>query len=126
VGERGMLLSGGERQRIALARAFLRDAPLLILDEPTSSIDPGTETAILDAMGELMKGRTSFMIAHRPSTLENVDLLMRVEAGRLTVETNKFYAPARDNGQRRSEEIGASNGSRAEAPSRAVAAGERS
>jgi ATP-binding cassette subfamily B protein len=85
VGERGMRLSGGERQRISLARAFLKDAPLLILDEPTSSVDVSTEAAIMDAMRRLMHGRTTFMIAHRLSTLENCDLRLEVEAGRITV-----------------------------------------
>src|SRR6266511_4734185 len=83
VGERGMRLSGGERQRIALARAFLKDAPLLILDEPTSSVDMRTEAAIMEAMGRLMRGRTTFMIAHRLSTLKDCDLLLVIEHGRL-------------------------------------------
>ena len=61
----GMRLSGGERQRISLARAFLKDAPILILDEPTSSVDTKTEAAIMEAMERLMRGRTTFMIAHR-------------------------------------------------------------
>src|SRR5258708_1962413 len=65
VGERGMRLSGGERQRISLARAFLKDAPILILDEPTSAVDARTEASIMDAMERLMRGRTTFMIAHR-------------------------------------------------------------
>ena len=60
-----MRLSGGERQRIALARAFLKDAPILILDEPTSSVDTKTEAAIMEAMERLMQGRTTLMIAHR-------------------------------------------------------------
>ena len=62
VGERGMTLSGGERQRISLARAFLKDAPILILDEPTSSVDIDTEAAIMEAMERLMRGRTTFII----------------------------------------------------------------
>src|SRR5262249_22322964 len=70
VGERGMLLSGGERQRISLARAFLKNAPLLVLDEPTSSVDVKTESGILEAMERLARGRTTFMIAHRLGTLE--------------------------------------------------------
>ncbi len=83
VGERGMGLSGGERQRISLARAFLRDAPILILDEPTSSVDVQTETSILAAMERLMEGRTSFMIAHRLSTLDVCDLRLELAEGRL-------------------------------------------
>jgi ATP-binding cassette subfamily B protein len=83
VGERGMRLSGGERQRISLARAFLRDAPVLILDEPTSSVDVKTEALIMEAMERLMRGRTTFMIAHRLSTLESCDLRLQVEHGRI-------------------------------------------
>ena len=83
VGDRGMRLSGGERQRISLARAFLRDAPILILDEPTSSVDLATEALILDAMGRLVGGRTSFMIAHRPRTLDACDLCVQLARGRL-------------------------------------------
>jgi|ERR1051326_8098649 ATP-binding cassette subfamily B protein len=83
VGERGMRLSGGERQRISLARAFLKDAPILILDEPTSSVDVKTEAGIMEAMHRLMKNRTTFMIAHRLSTLEGCDMRLELEAGRL-------------------------------------------
>ena len=83
VGERGMLLSGGERQRISLARAFLKDAPILILDEPTSSIDTKTETLIMDAMERLMKNRTTFMIAHRLSTLDNCDQKIELDNGQI-------------------------------------------
>jgi len=82
VGERGMRLSGGERQRIALARAFLKDAPILVLDEPTSSVDLKTESAIMEAMERLMRGRTTLMIAHRPSTLSQCDLRLALENGR--------------------------------------------
>jgi ATP-binding cassette subfamily B protein len=81
VGERGMRLSGGERQRVSLARAFLKDAPILILDEPTSSVDIKTESGIVDAMNRLMQGRTTFMIAHRLSTLENCTLRLHIENG---------------------------------------------
>ncbi|SRR6266516_326577 len=84
VGERGMRLSGGEHQRISLARAFLKDASILLLDEPTSSVDIKTEAAIMEAMERLMKGRTTFIIAHRLSTLENCDIRLELEAGRLT------------------------------------------
>jgi ATP-binding cassette subfamily B protein len=83
VGERGMRLSGGERQRIALARAFLKDAPLLILDEPTSSVDLRTERLIIEALKRLMHGRTTFVIAHRLSTLDDCNMRLRVEEGRL-------------------------------------------
>jgi ATP-binding cassette subfamily B protein len=83
VGERGVRLSGGERQRIALARAFLKDAPMLVLDEPTSSVDVATESVIVDAMERLMAGRTAFMIAHRTTTLERCDIRFEVEGGRL-------------------------------------------
>ena len=83
VGERGMRLSGGERQRISLARAFLKNAPILILDEPTSSVDLGTEAVIMEAIGRLMRDRTTFLIAHRLSTLENCDVRLQVEQGRV-------------------------------------------
>jgi ATP-binding cassette, subfamily B, bacterial len=83
VGERGLRLSGGERQRISLARAFLKDAPVLILDEPTSSVDVRTEAAIMESMQRLMQDRTTFMIAHRLSTLESCDLVLHIEGGRL-------------------------------------------
>jgi len=83
VGERGARLSGGERQRISLARAFLKDAPILLLDEPTSSVDMKTEAAILKATERLMRGRTTFMIAHRLSTLETCDVMLELEHGRL-------------------------------------------
>jgi ATP-binding cassette subfamily B protein len=86
VGERGMRLSGGERQRVALARAFLKDAPILILDEPTSSVDVKTEAGIMETMGRLMEGRTTFMIAHRLGTLEHCELRFRLEDGRLVAE----------------------------------------
>ena len=83
IGERGVRLSGGERQRICVARAFVKDAPILILDEPTSSIDSRTEAIILDALDELMVGRTTFMIAHRLSTVRHADLIATLDRGRL-------------------------------------------
>jgi len=78
-----MRLSGGERQRISLARAFLKDAPILILDEPTSAVDVETEAAIMQALERLMRGRTTFIIAHRLSTLEKCDMRLQLENGRL-------------------------------------------
>jgi ATP-binding cassette, subfamily B, bacterial len=83
LGERGAQISGGERQRISVARAFLKDAPILILDEPTSAIDSKTEAVILDALDRLMDGRTTFMIAHRLSTIRRADLILALEKGRL-------------------------------------------
>jgi ATP-binding cassette subfamily B protein len=96
VGERGMRLSGGERQRIALARAFLKDAPILILDEPTSSVDMKTETEIMEAMERLMCVRTTFMIAHRLTTLENCDLLLVLEKGQLVAVQSDVSAAIKD------------------------------
>ncbi len=83
VGERGAQLSGGERQRIALARAFLKDAPILILDEPTSSIDSKTEAVILNALDRLMMGRTTFLVSHRLATIHGVDRILVLNRGRL-------------------------------------------
>jgi ABC-type multidrug transport system fused ATPase/permease subunit len=83
LGERGVKLSGGERQRIAVARAFLRDSPVLILDEPTSSIDSKTEAVILDALDLLMVGRTTFIIAHRLSTIRRADYILVLDEGRI-------------------------------------------
>jgi ATP-binding cassette subfamily B protein len=94
VGERGMRLSGGERQRIALARAFLRDAPILILDEPTSSVDVGTEAGIMEAMERLMAGRTTIMIAHRLATLDVCDIALEFEMGQI-IDTARNEAPRR-------------------------------
>ena len=96
VGERGMKLSGGERQRISLARAFLRDAPILILDEPTSSLDVHTEAAILDTIQELMKGRTTLMIAHRPSTLRDCNMILVLEDGRVSRMTDEVESVISD------------------------------
>jgi ATP-binding cassette subfamily B protein len=83
LGERGAQISGGERQRICVARAFLKDAPILILDEPTSSIDSRTEGVILDALDDLMEGRTSFMIAHRLSTVRHADQILVMNEGQI-------------------------------------------
>ena len=83
VGERGMKLSGGQRQRISLARAFLKNAPILILDEPTSALDVNAEAAVLDAIQRLMEGRTTLMIAHRASALRNCNIILILEEGRV-------------------------------------------
>jgi ATP-binding cassette, subfamily B, bacterial len=96
LGEGGARISGGERQRIAVARAFLRDAPILILDEPTSSIDSKTEGVILDALDRLMAGRTTIMIAHRLSTIRNVDEIVVLDHGRLVERGSHAELLARD------------------------------
>jgi len=83
LGERGTQISGGERQRISVARAFLKDAPILLLDEPTSSIDSRTEREILNALRRLMEGRTTFMVAHRLSTIRDADLILVLDQGRI-------------------------------------------
>ncbi|MFV2057921.1 MAG: lipid A export permease/ATP-binding protein MsbA [Thiohalomonadales bacterium] len=83
IGDRGVLLSGGQRQRLAIARAILKDAPVLILDEATSALDSESERAIQTALDRLMLERTTFVIAHRLSTIENADLIMVMHEGRI-------------------------------------------
>ncbi|HET8727168.1 MAG TPA: ABC transporter ATP-binding protein [Alphaproteobacteria bacterium] len=95
-GERGLHFSGGERQRLSLARAFLRDAPILILDEPTSAVDVQTEAEILRGIERLMEHRTTFMITHRLATLRRCDVLLVMEAGRLASVTRNVDAAVRD------------------------------
>ena len=81
IGERGATLSGGERQRIAIARALLKNAPILILDEPTSALDAETEHAIVEALERLMRGRTTFIVAHRLSTIRSATTIVVLEHG---------------------------------------------
>jgi len=90
VAERGRSLSGGERQRLAIARAMLKDAPILILDEATSALDNATEARIQRALNKLTKGRTTFVIAHRLSTVRNADLILVLDEGRL-VEQGRYH-----------------------------------
>jgi ATP-binding cassette, subfamily B, bacterial len=90
VGEGGCRLSGGQRQRLAIARAFLKDAPVLIFDEPTSAVDIRTEQEIMQATEELIRGRTTFIIAHRLSTVKECDLVMVLKRGKLVELTPDF------------------------------------
>jgi len=84
--ELGGNLSGGERQRLALARAFLRDAPMLLMDEPTSGLDSATESELLETLDELTRGKTAITIAHRLSTIERVDRILVLEHGKIVQE----------------------------------------
>ena len=89
VGERGRALSGGERQRLSIARALLKDPPILILDEATSALDAATEVKVQAALDEVMSHRTTFVIAHRLSTVRNATRILVFENGRI-VETGTF------------------------------------
>ena len=88
VGERGVSLSGGQRQRIAIARAVIRNTPILILDEPSSGLDAESEKLVFEALDRLMKGKTSIVIAHRLSTIRSADVIFVVKDGKI-VESGK-------------------------------------
>jgi subfamily B ATP-binding cassette protein MsbA len=81
VGERGVTLSGGQRQRITIARAIIRDSPILILDEPSAGLDAESEKLVFDALGNLMEGKTSIVIAHRLATVRRADVIFVIDAG---------------------------------------------
>jgi ATP-binding cassette subfamily B protein len=83
LGERGMTLSGGQRQRIAIARAVIRNTPILVLDEPTSGLDSSSEKLVFEALDRLMKNKTTIVIAHRLSTIRNADVIFVIEDGRI-------------------------------------------
>jgi ABC-type multidrug transport system fused ATPase/permease subunit len=83
IGERGDLLSGGQKQRIAIARAMIRNAPILILDEPTTALDAKSEHLLLEALERLQEGRTTLVIAHRLTTIQDADLILVIEGGRI-------------------------------------------
>lgn len=97
IGERGIKLSGGQRQRIAIARAILKDSPILVLDEATSALDSESERLIQDSLAKLMKNRTSIVIAHRLSTIANLDRIIVLENGKIT-EDGSHAALLRKNG----------------------------
>jgi subfamily B ATP-binding cassette protein MsbA len=105
IGERGVLLSGGERQRLAMARALIKNAPILILDEATSSLDTESELAVQRALENLMRGRTTFVIAHRLSTVRNADRIIAIVQGRIVEEGNHDQLMARNGEYRRLYEM---------------------
>jgi len=101
VGERGLMLSGGERQRVGIARAMLRDPSIVLLDEATSALDVRTERALVDAMEELMKGRTCLIVAHRLSTVQSCDVVAFVEDGKISEQGSHDELLERSEGYRR-------------------------
>ena len=102
IGEQGARISGGEAQRLSLARAFIKDSPVLVLDEPTSHTDPVLEKELLDAMQRLIRGKTAVIVAHRLSTIKNADHILVFDKGRIVqsgtplslIEQKGFYRNA--------------------------------
>ncbi len=113
VGERGITLSGGQRQRLAIARTLLLDPPILILDDSTSSVDVGTEYAIQQALAEVVRDRTTFVIAHRLSTVRSADLIVVLEGGRIVERGAHAELLARDGFYRRIHNVQLASGEEA-------------
>jgi subfamily B ATP-binding cassette protein MsbA len=105
IGERGVKLSGGEKQRLAIARAILRNAPILILDEATSALDSASEQVVQYALLNLMKDRTTFVIAHRFSTVRHADIIVVMQAGRIVESGHHEALLARGGPYRRLYEL---------------------
>ncbi|HEX9840217.1 MAG TPA: ABC transporter ATP-binding protein [Anaerolineales bacterium] len=101
IGEQGLRLSGGERQRLAITRALLKDAPILVFDEPTANLDPLTEQQVLTTLFETMRGKASLLITHRLGGLENVDEILVMEQGKIVERGNHYSLLAQDGLYRR-------------------------